>query len=105
MFKYILKLKGVTDCEIDSVLGNVNDIKYEIETENGIKTVTIYGKSTHSAGPQNGINAATALLMLLAKIGGPDSVFEKISKRFKHGTFLVKALVLPRSRQRFRSRD
>lgn len=82
-----VKLKEVTDCEIDSVLGNVNDIKYEIETENGIKTVTIYGKSAHSAGPQNGINAATALLMLLAKIGGPDSVFEKISKRFKHGTF------------------
>ena len=82
-----VKLKGVTDCEIDSVLGNVNDIKYEIETENGIKTVTVYGKSAHSAGPQNGINAATALLMLLAKIGSPDSVFEKIAKRFKHGTF------------------
>ncbi len=82
-----VKLKGVTDCEIDSVLGNVNDIKYEIETENGIKTVTVYGKSAHSAGPQNGINAATALLMLLAKIGGRDSIFEKIAKRFKHGTF------------------
>ena len=52
-----------------------------------IKAGMIYGKSAHSAGPQNGINAATALLMLLAKIGGPDSVFEKISKRFKHGTF------------------
>ena len=105
MFKYMLKLKGVTDCEIDSVLGNVNDIKYEIETENGIKTVTIYSKSAHSAGPQSGINAATALLMLLAKIGGPDSVFEKISKRLNTVHFSVKALVLPRSRQRFRSRD
>lgn len=82
-----VKLKGVTDCEIDSVLGNVNDIKYEIETENGIKTVTVYGKSAHSAGPQSGINAATALLLLLAKIGGRDSIFEKIAKRFNHGVF------------------
>lgn len=81
------KLKAVSDCEIDSVLGDVNDIKYDIKTENGITTVTVYGKSAHSAGPQNGINAATALLLLLAQIGGRDSIFEKIAKRFKHGTF------------------
>lgn len=81
------KLKAVSDCEIDSVLGDVNDIKYDIKTENGITTVTVYGKSAHSAGPQNGKNAATALLLLLAQIGGRDSIFEKIAKRFKHGTF------------------
>ena len=70
-----------------------------------IKAGMIYGKSAHSAGPQNGINAATALLMLLAKIGGPDSVFEKFQSGLNTVHFSVKALVLPRSRQRFRSRD
>ena len=81
------EIAGAGEKEINSILDEIPDIKYNAKSENGIIKVTIIGKSSHSANPQWGVNAVTAMLFLMNKIEPENRVFAELSDRFAHGVF------------------
>ncbi len=81
------EIVGVGEKEINSILDEIPDINYETKSENGITKITIIGKSSHSANPQWGVNAVTAMLFLINKIEPDNRVFAELSDRFAHGVF------------------
>ncbi len=83
--KAVAKLKNISVYEVESILLKIKGIKYEIAKADDIITVKIDGRSAHSADPQNGINAASALMELLSGIDKSNLVFEKISNSFGYG--------------------
>lgn len=71
---------------MEMVLNGIPDIKYLIEKSRKTTKVTVFGKSTHTAHPQCGINALSAMLKLLSYID-EKSIFSDLATRFPHGAF------------------
>lgn len=77
--------------------GKTENVRYEWnKTENGTE-ITVYGKAAHAAAPQNGENALTALLSVLAKIPGTQMVLKELTKAFPHGDYYAAALDIKQS--------
>lgn len=81
------EIAGVEEKEITSILDEIPGIKYNTKSENGITKVTVTGKSSHSANPQWGVNAVSAILFLMNKIEPCNRVFAELAERFTHGVF------------------
>ena len=71
---------------MEAVLNGIPDIKHLIEKSKETIKITAFGKSTHTAHPQWGINALTALLKLLSVID-EKSIFSDLATIFPHGAF------------------
>lgn len=79
-------IKTGTIENMETVLNGIPDIKYLIEKSKETIKITVFGKSTHTAHPQCGINALTALLKLLSVID-EKSTFSDLATIFPHGAF------------------
>lgn len=73
-------LQHVTTGQIEQILSEISGIQYKVTDSGDSVTVKIHGKSAHASEPANGINAATALLTLLAQTEG--GIFAKLSALF-----------------------
>lgn len=76
----IVRIKDITKEDIEKSLSELCGIKYDITEKDGVFEVKIHGRSVHASRPQDGTNAATALLKLLADV--EEGVFGELSQRF-----------------------
>lgn len=74
-------IKNTEKSEVKKILSGFEKIRYEISEDADFIKVKIFGKSTHASRPSDGVNAASALLKLLAELDG--GMFSKLSKLFE----------------------
>lgn len=78
---------------------NATGVKFELSHEDGVITVTAYGKAAHASTPEMGNNALTAMLMLAEKLDINSEVGKimlSLSKIFPHGDTKGKAVGVAR---------
>lgn len=78
-------LSAVSVSEIRNVLGDIDGIDFDITEADNVITVKINGKSAHASCPSAGINAATAMIKLLAHADG--GIFRRLAELFGHGLY------------------
>lgn len=88
-------LRNIRTSQIDAVFAQIPEIRYERAESDGRVIVTIHGRSTHSAHPQEGVNAVTALTTGLAQLLPQEPVLAELATRFPHGAFAGEGFGLP----------
>lgn len=87
----VMKLKNMCDERISEACGKIENstgVNFELSSENGIITVTAYGKAAHASTPTMGNNALTAMLVLVAELKINSKVGNamlSLSEIFPHG--------------------
>lgn len=80
------RFANVTESDIQDILSD-KAIDYDIYSENGEVCLKIFGKSTHTAHPEEGENALSALIDVLKEVDDENDFIAKLSSTFPHNAF------------------
>ena len=78
-------IDGISKAELEQIISGFGfDMPYEIS--DGL-TIKFTGKPAHASEPQNGVNALTALVSVLAKIEPENELISDLNRAFPHGIY------------------
>ena len=80
-------LRGISENEIARA-AKVTGVKFELSEKDDVLTVVCRGKSAHASQPQDGYNAVTAMISMLASLetdDGTAEAFDMLAKLFPYG--------------------
>lgn len=81
-------IHGFSKSELIEIISGFDfDTSYEVTEVDNLLTITFTGKPAHASQPEDGINALTAMVSLLAKIEPENTLISDLHKAFPHGVY------------------
>lgn len=76
----------VSMCDIEGLVNSLVS-REQFVIENDKTVLKVFGKSTHAAHPEHGVNALTAMLKVIEKIEPEAEIFSQLAHVFPHNKF------------------
>lgn len=81
----LAEVKAPLDSTLEAISADKSGARFSAEEIDGAVKITAEGRAAHASTPESGINAVTALIALINRLGAGGEAFSALADKFPHG--------------------